>query len=91
MEQNIESDLQIAKLNEKQQEMDLLLDGMSEGFLALDPQHRIVRANHSVLNMLVLTVRKCWVARCLKSTAGLKSCACWPTCVQRARPRPRWS
>ena len=52
MEQNIESDLQIAKLNEKQQEMDLLLDGMSEGFLALDPQHRIVRANHSVLNML---------------------------------------
>ena len=52
MEQNIESAMQIAKLNEKQHEMDTLLDGMSEGFLAMDRHHRVLRLNHSAGEML---------------------------------------
>lgn len=52
MEQNVESGMQIARLNEKQHEMDMLLDGMSEGFLAMDRYHRVLRINPSASRML---------------------------------------
>lgn len=52
MEQNIESGMQIARLNEKQHEMDMLLDGMSDGFLAMDRHHQLVRINPSASRML---------------------------------------
>jgi two-component system phosphate regulon sensor histidine kinase PhoR len=52
MEQNKRSRQQIARLNAKQQEMDMLLNGMSEGFLAMDARHRLLSVNKSALQML---------------------------------------
>ena len=51
-EQNRRIGHQMDALMHKQSEMDALLDGMSEGFVALDPKKRIISINHSAARML---------------------------------------
>lgn len=51
-EQNAQVRQNMLTLNEKQREMDALLNGMSEGFLVLDLSHRIVTINRSAARML---------------------------------------
>lgn len=50
--QNIRSSQQVAELKEKQQQMDALLNSMSEGFIVLDSMHRLVTINQSAARML---------------------------------------
>lgn len=43
---------QMEALNDRRQELDALLGGMNEGFVAIDPDHRIIMINHSACDML---------------------------------------
>ena len=51
-QQNIRSAQQVAALKEKQQQMDTLLNSMSEGFIVLDSLHRVVTINQAAARML---------------------------------------
>lgn len=51
-QQNIHSARQVAEMQEKQQQMDALLNSMSEGFIVLDSLHRLVTINQSAARML---------------------------------------
>ena len=51
-QQNQQVRQQMTSLRQKQLEMDALLDGMSEGFLALDKRRRIISINQSAARML---------------------------------------
>lgn len=51
-QQNIRSSQQVAELTEKQQQMDALINSMSEGFIVLDSLHRLVTINQSAAQML---------------------------------------
>lgn len=51
-QQNIRSGQQMAALREKQQQMDTLLNSMSEGFIVLDSLHRLVTVNQAAARML---------------------------------------
>ena len=51
-QQNIRSAQQMAALKEKQQQMDALLNSMSEGFIVLDSLHRLVTINQAAARML---------------------------------------
>ena len=43
---------QLEALNDRRQELDALLGGMHEGFVAIDRDHRIILINHSACDML---------------------------------------
>lgn len=51
-QQNQQVSQQMTSLRQKQLEMDALLDGMSEGFMALDKRRRIMSINQSAARML---------------------------------------
>ncbi len=51
-QQNVRSGQQVAELREKQQQLDALLNSMSEGFIVLDSLHRLMTINQSAARML---------------------------------------
>ena len=54
--QNLQAQEQLRALQRQQQEMDALLNGMSEGFLVLDDQRRVQRINPSAAALLHVPV-----------------------------------
>ncbi|MHC1786116.1 MAG: ATP-binding protein [Christensenellales bacterium] len=51
-QQNLRSAQQLSELTQKQQQMDTLLNSMSEGFIILDSSHRLITINQSAAGML---------------------------------------